>query len=271
MIKSLFIGICISFVLIGCGTPRIDSSSDEKLKSSIQQVKDSLPLEQKKVFEDSLQIVLFSQINLGNIAMGMANPSSSNNLTDSLKASLNNKTAEDIILEAKRIKDARLEKEKQQALEEIKKLEEKKSHGEQSKEELKKIEIIKTEFAQIEQKYLAYKQPIIKLEVKNLTNKSISRIYFKGTVKSIGREIPWIKEDFSYSIPGGLESGEIGNWSLAPNMFSKWGNIETPKDAILEVEVTQIEGVDNKSIASTLDFTEEENIKLEELKAKYNK
>lgn len=281
MIKSLIAGVLIGFILIGCGTPRIDTSSDEKLKSSIQKVKDSLSLEQKKTFEDSLQIIMFSKINLGSMIMGVGNPSFPNNLTDSVKASLNNKSAEEVILEAtkikeekakeaERIKQEQLEREKKEALEEIKKLEDRKAYAEQSKEELKKIEIINAQFKQAENKYISQKEPAIKLVVKNNTNKAISRIYCIGTVKSIGREIPWIKEDFNYSIAGGLEAGETATWYLAPNMFSKWGSVETPKDAFFEVEVVEIEGADNKSIASIRDFTEEENIKLQNLKAKFN-
>lgn len=271
MVKSLFISILISFILVGCGTPKIDTSSDEKLKNSIQKVKESLPTEQQKLFEESLQIVFFSQINLGNIFMGINNPLVFNNLTDSLKASLNNKTAEDIILEAKKIKEAKLEAEKKKALEEIKELEDKKLYAEQSKEQLKKIEISNALFSQLEEKYSVYKKPIIKFTVKNLTNKAISRIYCSGTVKTPGREIPWIKEDFNYIIAGGLEPNEVATWSLAPNMFSKWGTINIPDDAVFEVEVVEIEGSDNKSIASIKDFTEKDNIKLQELKAKFMK
>ncbi len=271
MIAKLLASILIGFILIGCGTPKIDSSSDEKLKSSIQKIKESLASDQQKVFEESLQIVLFSQINLGNVFMGVNNPLAFNNLTDSLKASLNNKTAEDIILEAKKIKEAKLEAEKKKALEEIKQLEDKKLYAEQSKEQLKKIEISNALFYQVEEKYSVYKKPIINFTVKNLTDKAISRIYCIGTVRTPGREIPWIKEDFNYIIAGGLEPNEVAKWSLAPNMFSKWGTINTPLDAIFEIEVIGVDGSDNKSIASTRDFTEKDNIRLEELKSKFTK
>lgn len=278
MIKLLLSSLTIAFLLIGCGTPRIDTSSDEKMKSSIEEVKNSLSLEKQKEFDEALKFIVFSQINLKNLLTMQPN---ANNFTTDIKIILNNKTAEEVIQEAKKIQVAReeenrkleaakLEKMKQIALEEIKVLEEKKLQAEKSKEILKKIEIIKASFEQRSKPYSTFKEPIINLEVKNSTEKAISRIYFIGTVKSIGREIPWITETFNYSIPGGLESGETAKWSLAPNMFSKWGNVETPKDAILEVEVQQIDGADEKEIASTMNFTEKDEERLQNLKAKYN-
>ncbi|QKF72759.1 hypothetical protein AFAEC_0568 [Aliarcobacter faecis] len=278
MLKISLSSILLALLLIGCGTPRIDTSNDEKMKSSIQEVKKSLTVEKQKEFDEALQIILFSQINFKNILLNM---SSIDNLNNDVKVLLNNKTADEVIQEAtkirvakieeeKKIKEAKLEEEKKRALAKIKELEEKKLNIEKSKEILKKIEILSASFEQKTIQYSNLKEPIINLQVKNSTDKAISKIYFEGTVKSIGREIPWITETFNYSIPGGLEVGEIANWSLSPNMFSKWGNVETPKDVILEVEVLKINGADEKEIASIIKFTSEDEEKLKTLKEKYN-
>jgi hypothetical protein len=106
--------------------------------------------------------------------------------------------------------------------------------------------------------------------VKNLTEKAISRVYFIGSVISSNREIPWITESFNYSIPGGIEVGEVAKWSLAPNMFSEWGKINIPENTIFKVEVVQFDGADNIPIASIQDFNSKDAQRLAELKSKYN-
>ena len=278
MFKLLISSLTITLLLIGCGTPRIDASSDEKIKDSIQKIKSSLPIEKQKEFEEALQFIIFSQINLKDILIMKQNEI---NFTNDIKIILNNKSADEVIQEAtrmhdikvkeeKKINEARIKEERKMALSKIKDLEEKKINAKKSEELLKNIEILSLSFEQKTIPYSNFREPIIKIKIKNSTEKVISRIYFEGTVKSLGREIPWIKESFNYSVPGGFESGEIVNWSLSPNMFSKWGNIETPKDAILEVKVQQIDGADEKEIASIRTFTKEDEKELQALKSKYN-
>lgn len=114
-------------------------------------------------------------------------------------------------------------------------------------------------------------QPIIELTVKNDTNQSISRAYFEGTIASPNRSVPWHKDSFNYSISGGLEPGEKASWSLAPNMFSKWGSIDAPTDAVFTVTVTQLDGADNQPIYSVKDFTEYDQKRLKKLKERYLK
>ncbi len=69
-----------------------------------------------------------------------------------------------------------------------------------------------------------------------------------GTLASPGRSVPWLKEDFNYSIPGGLEPGELADWTLVPNSFGAWGTVKAPKDAILTVEVVRLDGPNGKTL-----------------------
>ena len=89
-------------------------------------------------------------------------------------------------------------------------------------------------------------QPIIELTVENRTGQAISRAYFEGTLASPNRSVPWHKDTFNYSISGGLEPGEKAAWSLAPNMFSGWGKIEAPADAVFTVTVERLDGADGE-------------------------
>ena len=64
--------------------------------------------------------------------------------------------------------------------------------------------------------------------------------------------------------------GEEATWSLAPNMFSGWGKVEPPADAIFTVTVEQLDGADDKPIYSTRDFDAHDSKRLSDLKVKYH-
>ena len=113
-------------------------------------------------------------------------------------------------------------------------------------------------------------QSIIELTVKNGTSHAVSRAYFKGTIASPNRSVPWLQDTFNYLISGGLEPGEEASWSLAPNMFSDWGKVEAPSDAIFTTTVERLDGADGEALYSTIEFGEIEEERLSELKEKYN-
>ena len=113
------------------------------------------------------------------------------------------------------------------------------------------------------------KQPIIELTVKNGTEQAVSRAYFEGTIASPDRSVPWHKDTFNYSISGGLEPGEEATWNLAPNMFSDWGKVDAPAEAIFTVTVEQLDGADGEPIYSTRELSERDLERLNELKKKY--
>ncbi|MCK9522443.1 MAG: hypothetical protein M0R76_05270 [Proteobacteria bacterium] len=273
-----FLGIAIAFLLlIGCSSPKVDTSSDETMKASIEKVRNSLPEAKRKDFDDSLQLLAFSQIELKDIFT--AGATGIDNLTDKMKASLNGKTGNQIIAEAEQIRKEREkqeqqqalereEQERQQALEEIKELEEKRLNSENAREQLKKFQIIRSRFYMREQSY-SRPQPIIEMTVKNGTGHAVSYGYFEGTVASLNRSVPWHKDTFAYKIPGGLEPGEEATWKLLPNMFSDWGKIDAPNDAVFTVTVKKLNDANNESIYSTDEFDKEDLERLNKLKKEY--
>ena len=112
-------------------------------------------------------------------------------------------------------------------------------------------------------------EPIIELTVKNGTEHAVSRAYFAGTLSSPNRSTPWLKEGFNYSIPGGLEPGEKATWKLAPDVSSKWGTVDVPKDAVFTVEVIRLDGADGRALRALRRFTEEDEIRLNKLKEQF--
>ncbi len=260
--------VCFLFfaLLAGCNDPKIDTTSDDSMKASIQKVRESLPDTKQKEFDDAMKLLAFRQMDIRDLfAQGTAGRGG---FEGKVKDSINGKTGKQVIDEAERIRIERKEREYQQALEEIRELETKRVKSENAREELKKFQVIRSRFYMHKGEY-GRKQPIIELTLKNGTGNAISRAYFEGTIASPGRSVPWYKNTFNYSISGGLEPNEEATWSLAPNMFSDWGKVDAPADAVFTVTVEQLDGSDEQLIYSTRVFNEHDSERLKELKEKY--
>lgn len=252
--------------LVACSKPTIDTSTDEAMKASIEKVRNSLSEERKAKFDEAMKVVAFSNLDFKELFAGGAAAASS--LEGKMKQSLQGKTAEDIIAQAESVKKERAEKEKEQALSEIKELIAKQVNTEKAKIELAKFRVERSRFYKKRQEFMG-PQPIIEISVINGTSHAVSRAYFKGTISSPGRSVPWLKDDFNYEIPGGLEPGEKATWHLSPNMFSNWGSVDAPSDAVFTVEVEQLDGANKESIFSIKDFSEEDAKRLAELKKQF--
>jgi len=53
-------------------------------------------------------------------------------------------------------------------------------------------------------------------------------------------------------------------------MFSGWGRVDAPDDAVFTVTVERLDGPDGEPVLSTRDFGERDARRLEELKRQYN-
>lgn len=257
--------ISILAILLTSCTKKIDGSSEETLKSSIEEIKSSLDAEKKEKFEEALTLFMFHGIDFANIL----EDGGEKTITD-IKSSLDGKTANDIIAEGEKIKKEIERKKKEQAKIEIDELYEKRALANQDRLMLEKFEIKRSRFyIRKSGTYYITEEPVIELTVYNGTDKAVSRAYFTGTLASPNRSIPWLKDDFNYSISGGLEPGEEVTWSLAPNRFGEWASVDAPKDAILTVEVNRLDGPNGEEIYSVNNFGEYEQERLDELLASY--
>ena len=256
-------GILAFCIISGCGEIRLDSSSDDNMKASIENITQSLPVEKQDKFKEAIRILAFADIK------GILDPSFNPDETKKkLMARLNNKTAEEIISEADKILSERKQKEADQANIEIdelkikiKEIEQKRNRKASDKKELEKFQVIKSRFSF--EKIGFMKSATINLDVKNNTSYPISRVYFHGILSSPGRSIPWVKNSFNYNIPGGLEPGENASWSLSFS-FGEWSAApEERNDLILTVSTIRIDGPDDKPIFST-ETSDEDNEQLSE-------
>ncbi|WP_394906088.1 DUF6694 family lipoprotein [uncultured Mesonia sp.] len=261
--------LCLTFIaltLTAC-SKKIDASTDEAMKSSVEEIENSLSEEKKEEFTSALQLVMMSNLNLGDVLSGDTDVDKS---LSNIKDKLDGKSADDIIQLAEDIRAENERKKKEQAKIEIQELLQKKEKAKKDRIALQKFEVKRSRFYKRKSGiYYVTEEPIIELTVLNGTNHPVSRAYFTGTLTSPDRSIPWIKDDFNYTISGGLEPGEEVTWYLAPNTFSDWGDVDASKDAILTVETNQIDGPNEETLYSVNSFGEREQERLKELLKSY--
>lgn len=265
--RNFWVAIAMTFLLTGCDQPKIDTSNDESMKSSIQKVRASLPEEKRASYDDALKTVAFSHLNFKDLMQaGMTNNTAG--IEAQMKSDLAGKTGEEVINYAERIRKERAEKEKKQAQQEIAELEQKQIDAQAELKQLEAFGVKRSRFY-FEKKQYGRDQPIIALSVENGTSKAVSRAYFRGVISSPSREVPWYSDTFNYQISGGLEPGEKAEWNLAPNSYSDWGKVEAPADAVFTVTVIRIDDAQGKPIFGDTEFTEREANRLAELKRRY--
>lgn len=153
-------------------------------------------------------------------------------------------------LERRDLKEERgkIQEKLESARADLQKVVERQKEAEKAREQLRKFRVHKASLEQPRNRFTGRIEPTIDLTVENQTGQAISRAYFRGVVASPDREVPWIEERFNYEVPGGVEPGERVRWSLAPNMFSAWGETEVPDEADLEVTVTALDGPDSETL-----------------------
>ncbi|MFC3150593.1 DUF6694 family lipoprotein [Litoribrevibacter euphylliae] len=263
-----YVGILlITSVLTGCYEPTIDASSKETIKTSTQAIRDTLSDTEREEFDAALLLISFSQVEMKDLFSAGTSGAGEINLENKVKDVLHGKTASEVISEAARIKEEREKKAKQQALNEIQELETKLAKSKNAQTALNNFKVLRSRFYKEKQRFGPDK-PFIELSVRNLTTHAVSRAYFKGTISSSGRSVPWHEDTFNYTIPGGLEPGESQNWHLAPNMFSDWDKVTAPENAVFTVVVEKLDGADGEALYSST-FTNRDRQRLNELKETY--
>lgn len=264
---------CLGFILLltACGGPTIDASSDEALERSVEEVRSSLPVDQRKKFDDALRTIAFEEVDVAGMfatAMSGGEMPDPDVTARAVRAKLDGKSASEILAMADKVEAEREAKQRQQALQEIRELEAAKSNAAAAREGLAKFQVVRSRIS-MRENFLGMSEPLITLTVRNGTGAPVSRAHFVGTLASPGRAIPWLKEEFNYGIPGGLEPGEEATWNLSPNQFGPWGSVDAPGDAVLTVETVQFDGADGKEMLTAKGFDEEDEARLAALRKKY--
>lgn len=258
-------GLIIAFaaLLAACGDPTFDGTSEESRKASIERMKQALPDGKRGRFERAITIVAMDGLSIADLA-------DSSGSVDAALGTLEGKTAEEIMREADSIVAAREAREREQALQEIAELEQKVRDAETAREELGKFVVNRSRFYLERDRYSIRPEPIIDLSMTNGTDQAVGRVFAVGTIASPGRSIPWLKEDFKFSVSGGIEPGENYETRLNPNMFSDWGQVRPPADAVFTVEIVELENGEGERFLSVRGLDEVDQRRLSELKEQFN-
>ncbi len=253
MWKLIVIAVSITFFLSGCGRePTVNAKgTDEEQQASIERVKESLPEDQRDDFEEAMKTLLFADIE------SLRDITDSDGMVRRLQDRIDGKTGTEIIAEAEQIASKReerrrqmeadrKERERQQAIQEIEEIAAKLNPA---AEELCAKFIVRRSLFRHGSGGLMGRRNSIDLVVSNETGRPVSRVYFHALLLTPGRAVPWVDDEFNYSIPGGLEPGETAEWSLRPNMFGSWGNVDEERnDAVLIVRTVGLDGPDGESM-----------------------
>jgi hypothetical protein len=262
--KNWIFIIAASLIFCSCKSEKtIDGTTEESFKKSIEQVKKELPADQREDFEKAIMATALEGTNLFQAA------ADGEGLKRKIRDRLDGKTAKDILARAEDLRSARQEQQNEQILKEIEELTKKEEDAKKALAELKAFSIDKSRFYFDDSGYST--KPIIELTVTNNTKSPISRAYFRGVLATPGRAVPWVEDDFNYSISGGLEAGETAVWSLAPNMFGDWS--KAPKDRqdmVFTATVTRIDGADGEALLDS-DFSDDDRKRLSHLRSTLNK
>lgn len=258
--------IIITIILLSGCEPKIDASSEDSLKASVDKMSAKMSESEKEKFSESIILAALDGQSLLEV-----DPESMYNKLDGMTVDEILTKAEELRLIAEKEEAERKKKQRAAQLKRLQlrllEIEETIIANKKNQELLEKLIIIQARVYWNEGGFSW--SPVLDLSFKNETNVAISRIYANGIVKSPGREIPWLEETFNFRPDGGLEPGEELNTKLNPNSFGPWGNIpKDRKDIILDVSVYKLEGAGEKIIAEykELDFQEELNAVVSEIK-----
>lgn len=243
---------------------RIDGSSAESAKASIQRIKTTLSDDDVVRFEQAARAITADA--MGGALLRAMSGASEEELASGFLKSLDGRTAQEVIAQGDAILAERRDREQQQARQEVAELEAKKKNAAKGRDQLQAFEVTRSRFFKRERRF-GGAEPIIELSVRNGTGHAVSRAYFNGVLATPGRSVPWLEETFNYSISGGLEPGETAKWSLSPNMFGKWGNVSVAPDMVFTVTVRQLDGPGGETLFKA-DWSERDQKRLTMLREK---
>lgn len=260
--------VCLVFllaavVLIGGAKPVIDASNDESLKSSANEVRNSLPEERRAEFDESLQDLLYADLTFDSMVKQALTGREVERLAQKLKERIHGKTAIEIIEAGNLLRKEREGKEHESAILEIQRLLLKSADAAEARDSSSAFEVTSANFYKKKQPS-GKDRPTIVMTVSNNTSHAVSRVHFRGTLASPDRSVPWVRNLFDYPIPGGLEPGESARWEFGLNSSSAWATTDVPEDALLTVDVVQLDGADGATLWRAESLDDPEKRQLEE-------
>lgn len=242
----MFLFMFVLILLTGCAPDKLDTSSEDATKASLEKITSSLSTEQKSIFQTAIQAAIVEAAFSGKSA----------GLNTAL-SQYNGKTGDEIIVEYQKVQVAltaeRAAKQAKRKADLEKKIMELKAQQLNRMQVLSKLKLVKLEDAKIEKQEMGFMSEYRFIAtVSNGSDITLTRVDFNFRITSPGREVPWNKDDGIFFIDGGLQPGEVRKESSSGDGMSGFilaGNaMNEHPEAILEWTVIDAYGVDEKSI-----------------------
>lgn len=250
----------------GCSEPKIDTSSMPTTIVSIEEVRAALSEERRSAFDHALAIINLSAFE----GFDALRPNRMNvvQLAESANMQINGLTGEEVISRAEGVMRQRLSRERQESLRTLERLEERAASADRDLQARSRFVIDEAAYYVSRSPYGA-REPVIDISVSNQTDRTITQVQLRGVLTSEGRTSPWVDSSFYYVIPGGLAPGESAKWSLAPNRFGHWGDLDIPSNTTLDISLLGLQGEGGQPLWNAPMLTEQETERLTRLRGLY--
>lgn len=85
--------VTLAMALTGCGSPKIDGSSEDAYKKSLAEIRESLDEDERKQFDEALQLLMMSKIDFSAMMSGTA---TAETMASDMMLAMNGKTAQEL-------------------------------------------------------------------------------------------------------------------------------------------------------------------------------
>ena len=235
-----------ALTLISCSNePKLDGSSDDALRESAEAARQTLEEPERSQFDAALSRLLVSGVS------GADDFANTRQLLQRHRERIHGKTAQEVIKEAKLLKDG-----------EVKALRAKLALARKARSEIARFVVERSRILS-----QATEQPrgrVIELTVRNGTTRTVSCAHFLGVAITPGRSNPCVLDKFSYQIPGGLAPGMTATWRLDAVTGDKADAPDYNAATVFAAVAVRLDGPDGETVFGDF-FDEQDELRLRAL------
>lgn len=262
--KKLILPALAVMMLAGCNEPEIDTTTEETMKSSIQEVRNSLDDADKPRFDKAIEVVALSNISIPELLQAKEKEDDQF-IQNKFKETLNGKSGEEVIKLATEIENKKQAEQRVAAQSELKALEEKQAHRELATEKLRTFEF-KSSRIEYGKEVNGDAPATLIITMINPEKTSISGVHYAIERYIDGKAYPETVKTFYYEFPEAIAAGQKGEVVLSLGNKSAWAKDEHMEPSSFFAWLFRADGVDKKPVYDVSSFNENDKARLMELK-----
>ncbi|MFY2764706.1 hypothetical protein [Arenimonas sp. MALMAid1274] len=254
-LRTAFLALLLAG-LAGCASPTLDADSPDDWSRSVQAVRDDLDAGQRTRFDDAL-VRLAPTAADGAASAAASTPN----------RALHGLGADEVIRRAYEGQAEQAREGSQAAAQEIARLEALKAQVEAEQGQVEGFRITRAEYSKQPLGDTGVTEPFLRVSLDNRSELHVTRLTAWGTLRSPGRDQPWLRQLVSFEVFGGMPPGKQHETILRPGAYSEWGAEGVPADAQLDLALVSVQTADGRTWLARQAFTAEDARQLRELKA----